>query len=175
MFFCKGANGLGVAWTLLSLSSAHSPPSAWTGRLSLREACKGCWVIPFSGSGWGLGWAPGWRTSQALPRAQTSQTPPAQPRCRSREPGTNYRGLQAGPSCSGGWRWGSPLDVGPGEGTLWSPETLSLEPGHPVQTLLRVLEARAEVWPRSSCLSLKPLAGAGLGTVRCRNLSLIHI
>lgn len=103
------------------------PPQPGLDAPASGEACKGCWVIPFSGSGWGLGWAPGWRTSQALPGAQTSQAPPAQPqlRCRSPEPGTNYRGPRARPCCSGGWRWGPPLDIGPGEGTLWSPQTSS--------------------------------------------------
>lgn len=118
------------------LSTHHLPHPGWDPQ-ALGEACKGCWIIPHGGgSGWGLGWAPGRRTSQALPGAQTSQGPTAQPSCcRSSEAGTNYR-------VSRGWTLllpeggvGSPLDEVQVERTLWSPEAGALEPGGPEEVL----------------------------------------
>lgn len=120
-----------------SLCPPPSRPSASPDPQPLREARRGCRVIPLSGSGWGLGWARGWRTSHTLPGAQTSQAPhpPSQAAAGAARLGPVTESRKAGPSAPpGGWRRGS----GGGD-SLVSGDQTSLLP-EPVQIPPRGLQ-----------------------------------
>lgn len=85
---------VGLSWVSRGHCSLCPPPTPSQPGLEpqpLGEACKGCWVIPLGGSGWGLGWAPGVADLPGAARGTdlTGSHPPS-PAVAGAEAGTNY-------------------------------------------------------------------------------------